>query len=301
MPADQTAQPRTLYSSWQPATSDRRLPATTGELNAAAILLRGHRILALTGAGISTDSGIPDYRGPNATPRSPMTYQQFISDPGFRRHFWARNHVGWHHIDATAPNEGHRALARMEAAGVATGVITQNVDRLHQAAGSQNVVDLHGHYDEVICLDCRRIISRAELDARLTALNPGFLETIGDIADIEIAPDADAVIESTSHFRVAPCEVCGGILKPNIVYFGENVPPERTERVKAMVTDADALLAAGTTLAVQSGLRLVKQAAREGKPIVIINRGQTRGDEWATLRLNAGTSQALTHLADALT
>lgn len=257
-------------------------------------------MLAITGAGISTDSGIPDYRGPQATPRSPMTYQQFVSDPAFRRHYWARNHVGWQHMGATTPNEGHRALAHLEARGVVTGIITQNVDRLHQAAGSRRVIDLHGHYNEVVCLDCGRITSRARLDERLTALNPGFTESIGDIADIEIAPDADAVISQTAHFRVAPCESCGGILKPNIVYFGENVPAERTARAKAMVAEADAVLAAGTSLAVQSGLRLVKQAAREGKSIVIINRGQTRGDDLASLRLNAGTTQALTYLAGAL-
>lgn len=264
-------------------------------------MLRPHRLVALTGAGISTDSGLPDYRGPQAKPRSPMTYQQFVSDPGFRRHFWARNHVGWHHMDATAPNDGHRALAELERRGRLIGIITQNVDRLHQAAGSRRVIDLHGHYDEVICLSCHRLISRADLDARLTALNPTFLNDVTEVADVEIAPDADAVIASTAHFRVADCEVCGGILKPNIVYFGENVPAERNEQVRDLLDDAGALLVVGTSLAVQSGLRLVKRTAQAGKPVVIINQGETRGDEFATIRLNARSTTALPKLVAALT
>lgn len=294
-----TTPARMLHSTWSPSYADRRAPATPADVDAAVELLRGHRVLAITGAGISTDSGIPDYRGPDAVPRSPMTYQQFVADPGFRRHYWARNHVGWHHMRATRPNDGHRALARLEQAGVVSGVITQNVDRLHQAAGARNVVDLHGHYDEVICLDCGRVISRRELDARLTALNPDFLDTL-DVAGVEVAPDADAVIERTAHFRVASCEACGGVLKPNIVYFGENVPRERVARAYEMVDDASAILTAGTSLAVQSGLRLVRRAARDGKPVVIVNRGVTRGDEHATMRLNAGTSETLTRLAETL-
>ncbi|GMA30088.1 NAD-dependent protein deacetylase [Litorihabitans aurantiacus] len=295
-PSIPTSAPRPLHSTWAPGYADVRPPATTAELDAAVDLLRGHRVVTLTGAGISTDSGIPDYRGPNAVPRSPMTYQQFVGDPGFRRHYWARNHVGWHHMVATSPNDGHRALAALERAGVVSGVITQNVDRLHTVAGSHAVIDLHGHYNEVVCLSCGTVISRAELDRRLLDLNPGFLEEIAEVGDVEIAPDADAVIERTAHFRTAPCERCGGILKPNIVYFGENVPKDRVARAYAMVDDADALLAVGTSLAVQSGLRLVKRAARDGKPVVIVNRGVTRGDELADLRLNAGSTEALEHL-----
>ena len=296
---ENTATPtaRTLYSTWAPSYADRRPPATDAELESAVDLLAGRRIVALTGAGISTDSGIPDYRGPDAQPRSPMTYQQFVGDPGFRRHYWARNHIGWHHMNATAPNAGHRALAALERSGAVTGVITQNVDRLHTVAGSRQVIDLHGHYNEVVCLQCGHVITRSDLDARLLDLNPGFLEQVTELGDVEIAPDADAVIEQTSQFRIASCELCGGTLKPNIVYFGENVPKERVARAYAMVEDADALLAVGTSLAVQSGLRLVKRAHRDGKPIVIINRGATRGDDHATLRLNAGSSQALEVLA----
>jgi NAD-dependent SIR2 family protein deacetylase len=264
-------------------------------------VLRGRRVAVLTGAGISTDSGIPDYRGPDSPPRNPMTYQQFVGDEGFRRHYWARNHVGWQHVHRTAPNAGHRALVRLEEAGVVTGIITQNVDLLHEDAGSRNVIDLHGRYDRVICLQCGRVISREHLAERLDALNPGFVESVaGNVADVEIAPDADAVIEQTSHFRPAPCEFCGGILKPEIVYFGENVPRERVDRAFALVDDADALLVAGSSLTVMSGLRFVRRAAKNGQPVVIINRGPTRGDDLATVKLDSGTSETLAALADEL-
>ncbi len=262
--------------------------------------LRGRRVVVLSGAGISTDSGIPDYRGVDSPPRTPMTFQQFTGDPAFRRHYWARNHVGWRHVGATRPNEGHVALARLEEAGVVSGVITQNVDLLHQAAGSRNVIDLHGHYDRVVCLDCGRVIARAELADRLDALNPGFVESVGAVGDIEIAPDADAVIEQTAHFVVADCEACGGVLKPDIVYFGETVPRERVVRATELVADGGALLVAGSSLTVYSGLRFVRQAAAREIPVVIVNRGATRGDELATIKLDAGTSETLGALAEAL-
>lgn len=255
----------------------------------------------LTGAGISTDSGIPDYRGPNSPQRTPMTYQQFIGDEAFRRHYWARNHVGWQRVHRTKPNAGHRALVRLEEAGLLAGIITQNVDLLHEDAGSRNVIDLHGRYDRVVCLSCARVISRQHLADRLHDLNPGFLDSIGPVADIEIAPDADAVIESTAHFRPAACEFCGGVLKPEIVYFGQTVPRDRVDAAYAMVDAADALLVAGSSLHVQSGLRFVRHAAAAELPIVIVNRGETRGDRYATLRVDGGVSETLTTLADALT
>jgi NAD-dependent SIR2 family protein deacetylase len=271
--------------------------ARADDLDECVEALAGHRLTVLTGAGISTDSGIPDYRGPGSPPRTPMTFQQFVGDPAFRRHYWARNHVGWAHVRKAAPNAGHRALVAMEARGVVLGVLTQNVDLLHEDAGSRNVIDLHGRYDRVVCLDCGTVISRTVLARRLDALNPGFVESVGAVADIEIAPDADAVIETTSHFVVAPCEVCGGVLKPDIVYFGENVPKERVQRAYAMVDDAGALLVAGSSLTVMSGLRFVRHAAKAGKPVVIVNRGQTRGDPLATVKVDVGTSEALTVLA----
>ncbi|GAA1652727.1 hypothetical protein GCM10009790_37320 [Georgenia ruanii] len=263
-------------------------------------VLEGRRLAVLTGAGISTDSGIPDYRGPDSPPRNPITYQQFVGDSRFRRHYWARNHVGWRHMRRTEPNAGHRALARLEAGGVVVGVITQNVDLLHEAAGSRRVIDLHGHYNEVVCLSCGRVISRARMHERLTALNPGFLESVTEVADVEIAPDADAVIESTEGFRVAACEACGGMLKPHIVYFGENVPKPRVAAAYDLVDEGEALLVAGSSLAVMSGLRFVRHAAKTGKPVVIVNRGATRGDALATVKLEAGTSETLSALAQAL-
>lgn len=260
-------------------------------------VLRGRRLAVLTGAGVSTDSGIPDYRGPDSPPRTPMTFQQFTGDERFRRHYWARNHVGWRHVGRTQPNAGHLALAQMERDGTVLGLTTQNVDLLHEAAGSRNVIDLHGRYDRVVCLSCHHVIARTELAQRLEDLNPHFAD---EVADVEIAPDADAVVERTSHFVVADCAVCGGMLKPDIVYFGETVPRERVERAYAMVDNADALLVAGSSLQVQSGLRFVRHAAQTGKPVVIVNRGTTRGDRHATVTLHAGTSETLTALAATL-
>ncbi|MCR6688860.1 NAD-dependent protein deacetylase [Cellulomonas sp.] len=281
-------------------SSDDARPVTPGSLADVIEVLAGHRLAVLTGAGVSTDSGIPDYRGPDSPPRTPMTFQQFMGDEAFRRHYWARNHVGWRHVGRTLPNAGHRALVELERRGVVTGLITQNVDLLHQAAGSRHVIDLHGRYDRVVCLDCGTVISRAELADRLDTLNPGFVESVGAVGDVEIAPDADAVIEQTSHFVVAACAVCGGVLKPDIVYFGELVPRERVERAYAMVDAADALLVAGSSLTVQSGLRFVRHAARTGKPVVVVNRGATRGDRYAAVTLDGGASETLTELAQEL-
>lgn len=267
-------------------------------LNSAVDVLAGKRLAVLTGAGLSTDSGIPDYRGPNSVPRSPMTYQQFVGDDALRRRYWARNHVGWHHLRRADPNDGHRSLARMERRGLLTGLITQNVDRLHSVAGSTNVVDLHGTYDRVVCLDCRSSFSRGEIARLLERLNPGYLERAGDAGDV--APDADADVDDTFDFRVAPCPVCGGMLKPDFVYFGENVPKDRVEVSYAMVDDAGALLVAGSSLTVMSGLRFVRHAAKHSKPVVIINRGKTRGDEFAAIKLEVGVSEALLYLSEAL-
>lgn len=274
------------------------LPLEAG-LAATTDALAGRRVAALTGAGISTDSGIPDYRGPDSPPRTPMTYQQFVGDPAFRRTYWARNHVGWRHVHRARPNAGHLALAALEERGVLVGVVTQNVDRLHHDAGSRRVVDLHGTYADVVCLACGTRSTRVELDARLEALNPGFADRM-TVADVEIAPDADAVIASTEGFVVADCTVCGGMLKPDITYFGENVPADRVAAAFALVDDADALLVAGSSLTVMSGLRFVRHAAKAGRPVVVVNRGRTRGDDLATVRVDAGTSDVLPALAERL-
>ncbi|MEU0496002.1 NAD-dependent protein deacetylase [Mycobacterium sp. NPDC006124] len=263
-------------------------------------LLAGRRLAVLTGAGLSTDSGIPDYRGPDSPPSNPMTIRQFTSDPAFRQRYWARNHVGWRHMDDTLPNAGHRALAAMERAGVVTGVVTQNVDLLHTKAGSENVVDLHGTYAQVVCLDCGFTMTRARLADELEALNPGFAERAAAVGGIAVAPDADAMVEETSSFRYVDCPRCGGMLKPDIVYFGESVPKDRVARAYSMVDAADALLVAGSSLTVFSGLRFVRHAAAAGKPVAIINRGITRGDEFATVKLDAGCSELLVLLVDEL-
>jgi NAD-dependent SIR2 family protein deacetylase len=263
-------------------------------------LLSGKSLAVLTGAGLSTDSGIPDYRGPDAVPRSPMTYQEFVRDAANRQRYWARNHIGWSHLRHADPNQGHHAVVELERRGLLTGLITQNVDRLHEDAGSINVIDLHGRYDQVVCLDCKRTYSRRLLAGVLSELNPGFLERATESGLVEMAPDADATVDDAaliSSFVVAACPACAGTLKPDFVYFGENVPKERVESAYAMVDDAAALLVAGSSLTVMSGLRFVRHAAKADKPVVIINRGATRGDPHATIKLHGGVSESLTWLA----
>ncbi|HEX5142403.1 MAG TPA: Sir2 family NAD-dependent protein deacetylase [Mycobacterium sp.] len=268
------------------------------ELVAALV---GRRIAVLTGAGVSTDSGIPDYRGPDAPPSNPMTIRQFTSDPAFRQRYWARNHIGWRHMHATQPNAGHRALVALEHAGVVDGVITQNVDLLHTKAGSRTVINLHGTYARVVCLGCGFVISRAELADELEALNPGFLQRAERIGGIAVAPDADAVVADTQSFRYVDCARCGGMLKPDIVYFGESVAKEVVEQAYSMVEGAEALLVAGSSLTVFSGYRFVRHAVSRGIPVAIVNRGPTRGDELATVSIGGGCSELLALLASELT
>jgi NAD-dependent SIR2 family protein deacetylase len=263
-------------------------------------LLTGRRVAVLTGAGISTDSGIPDYRGADSPPSNPMTIRQFTSDPAFRQRYWARNHVGWRHMDDTLPNAGHRALADLEHCGVVTGIITQNVDLLHTKAGSRTVVNLHGSYAQVVCLSCDYTMSRAALAEQLEALNPGFIKQAEAVGGLAVAPDADALVTDTAMFRYLDCPACGGMLKPDIVYFGENVPKDRAAQAYSLVDDADALLVAGSSLTVFSGYRFVRHAAAQGIPVAILNRGRTRGDDLATVRVDGGCSEVLALLADEL-
>jgi NAD-dependent SIR2 family protein deacetylase len=256
-------------------------------------LLPGSGLLVLTGAGLSTDSGIPDYRGPSSPQRTPMTYGEFRSGIVAQQRYWARSHVGWRHLHHADPNDGHRALAAMERSGRLSAVITQNVDGLHEAAGSRQVVDLHGRISAVVCLDCRETTSRIELHRRLEELNPGF----GHGFASDIAPDGDAVVGDIEAFRVADCRSCGGVLKPDVVFFGENVPKERVELCYSLVEEAEALLVAGSSLTVMSGLRFVRRAHQRGIPVAIVNRGETRGDPLARLRVDAGCSEVLAALA----
>ena len=263
-------------------------------------LLAGRRGAVLTGAGLSTDSGIPDYRGPDSPPSNPMTIRQFTGDPVFRQRYWARNHVGWRHMHHTEPNAGHRALAELERLGVVSGVITQNVDLLHTKAGSANVINLHGTYARVICLVCGATMERAALADELEALNPGFLDRAGHVGGIAVAPDADAVVTDTATFRYRDCPRCGGMLKPDIVYFGESVAKAVVEQAYSLVDASEALLVAGSSLTVFSGYRFVRHAAAREIPVGIINRGRTRGDDLATVKVDAGCSELLTLLAGEL-
>ena len=271
-------------------------------LDTALDVLAARPLVALTGAGLSTDSGIPDYRGPSSPRRTPMTYTEFVSGPVAQRRYWARSHVGWARMARAEPNPGHQALAALETAGVVRGLITQNVDGLHRVAGSEAVIDLHGRIADVVCLGCRRVSDRADLQRRLTELNPGFLESAG--ARVEAAPDGDAVLAEVAGFRLADCTGCGGVLKPDVVFFGENVPRDRVAEAFALVDElaanGGALLVAGSSLTVMSGLRFVRHAHALGVPVVVVNRGVTRGDDLAAVRVDAGCSETLTAVADAV-
>jgi NAD-dependent SIR2 family protein deacetylase len=271
-----------------------------GEAPDLVAALAGRRVAVLTGAGMSTDSGIPDYRGPDSPPSNPMTIRQFTSDPVFRQRYWARNHVGWRHMDDTRPNAGHRAVAALERAGVVSGVITQNVDLLHTKAGSRNVINLHGTYAQVVCLSCGYRMARAALGDELDALNPGFTERIEAVGGLAVAPDADAIIDDTASFSYVDCPSCDGMLKPDIVYFGESVAKNVVQKSFSLVENAEALLVAGSSLTVFSGYRFVRHAAALGMPVAIINRGPTRGDELPSVKVDGGCSELLTLLVDEL-
>ena len=265
---------------------------------AAVDLLRGRRWVALTGAGVSTDSGIPDYRGPTSVRATPMQFQEFVGSEEARRRYWARSYLGFRRIGEAAPNAGHRALVELEDAGL-QGVLTQNVDGLHAAAGSREVIDLHGRIADVVCLDCGRVSPRLDLQQRLAALNPD-LDEPPVLEHAELRPDGDAVVEDWGGFVLAGCEACGGRLKPDVVFFGESVPKPRVERSYALVDRAEVLVVLGSSLTVMSGLRFVRHQTKAGRPTVIVNRGTTRGDPLATLKLERGCSETLTGLVDRL-
>ena len=250
----------------------------------------------LSGAGLSTESGIPDYRGPTGQARraQPMTYQTFTGSEAARRRYWARSHLGWRFIAAAQPNDGHRAVAALEQAGLVSGVITQNVDGLHQAAGSATVTELHGSLHQVRCLSCDERTPRTALQDRLMAANQHWTAS-----STLINPDGDAMVTDADieSFTVVDCASCSGVLKPDVVFFGENVPPARAVACYDQVTSAKSLIVLGSSLAVMSGLRYVRHAAKLGLPVVIINQGETRGDEYATVQLDAPLGATLTALA----
>jgi NAD-dependent SIR2 family protein deacetylase len=264
-------------------------------------LLRGRRVVALTGAGCSTESGIPDYRGPDKPPRArpPIQHREFIDDPAMRRRYWARSVLGWARFSVAQPNPAHHALAELEAHGALAGVITQNVDGLHSAAGSREVVELHGALARVRCLACGSRVHRDRLQARLLERNPGWLDRA---RDTPIAPDGDALLpdELVVRFDVADCDECRGTLMPDVVFFGGNVPRPTLDAAWALFDRAEALFVVGSSLTVFSGFRFVRRAAEQGVPVAILNRGPTRGDEHAAVRIDARAGEALPAIARAL-
>lgn len=278
--------------------SCRRYPLRVTVAQLAA-LLTGRPFTVLTGAGISTESGIPDYRGPETRrrARNPMKYRAFLADPEARRRYWARAVVGWPKIASARPNDGHRAIAAMQERGMVRGVITQNVDRLHHAAGT-DAIELHGALAEVRCMVCGAIEAREDVQRRLLALNPGWTSSLA-----ELAPDGDAELDPqiVRDFRVADCLACGGYLKPNVVFFGETVPAPIVERAYRTVESAQALLVVGSSLAVFSGYRFVRRAADRGLPIAIVNLGESRGDPHANVIVDEPAGETLTRLAQTLT
>ncbi len=289
------------------------VPAVT-QVDAAARLLadtlRSGGAVVLSGAGISTEapSSIPDYRGPTGVARgaTPMTFQELTGSPEAQRRYWARSFAGWPVMRDAVPNAGHAAVARLQGLGLVDGVITQNVDRLHQAAGATAVVDLHGTLARVVCLACRDVSDRDVLQARLAEANPGFDPEVftgsdGDTAQVRPDGDVELVASMVEGFRTVPCRACGeGPLKPDVVFFGENVPADRVSRCYELVDDARTLLVLGSSLTVMSGYRFVRHAAKAGREVVVVNQGPTRGDPQATARLDVPLGETLTRVVGSL-
>ena len=273
---------------------------TTASFGTLVDVVGSGGVLILSGAGLSTESGIPDYRGPTGLARrvTPMTYQTFTGSAAARRRYWARSYLGWRHIARAVPNDGHRAVAELSRRGLLTGIITQNVDGLQQAAGASAVTELHGSLHRVVCLACGQTTSRTELGRRLEAANPGWDAELATLVN----PDGDAVLdeEVTESFQVADCSACHGVLKPDVVFFGENVPRPRAEACYALVERSRALVVLGSSLTVMSGFRYVRHAAGLERPVVIVNQGATRGDAYATATLDAPLGQTLTTLVATL-
>jgi NAD-dependent SIR2 family protein deacetylase len=269
--------------------------ARTDPIAALAGLVAGGDVAVLSGAGLSTESGIPDYRGPSGAARraAPMLYQTFTGDAAARRRYWARSHLGWRTIARAAPNAGHRAVAALQRCGVLAGIVTQNVDGLHQAGGAGDVIELHGSLDRVVCLGCGARSPRQELDARLRAANPDFAAEV-----TAVNPDGDVDLDDAglTGFRTVDCTACGGLLKPDVVFFGETVPPARVRDSFAVVDRARALLVLGSSLTVMSGRRFVLHAGRRGIPVAIVNQGPTRGDATAALKVDAPLGGVLPEL-----
>jgi NAD-dependent SIR2 family protein deacetylase len=257
-------------------------------------------VCVLSGAGLSTESGIPDYRGPSGALRArlPMTIAEFRGSPQARQRYWARAHIGWRRIVSARPNAGHRAVAALQQAGVLRAIITQNVDGLHQAAGARDVVELHGTLDRVVCLECGARSTREALDQRLRAANPDL--GWGEVRASNPDGDAELADEQVTRFRLVGCECCGAdLLKPDVVFFGENVPRSRVQRCFEHVDGSACLLVLGSSLTVMSGLRFVHRARQARIPVAIVNRGVTRGDPLADIKVDAALGEVLSRLAGA--
>lgn len=275
-------------------------PDNAAMVELKSFMARHEHLFVLTGAGCSTESGIPDYRDADGAWKNaqPTSYQDFMRDPLKRARYWARSMIGWRRFGGARPNAAHRALAELEHRGRIALLVTQNVDRLHQAAGSRRVIDLHGRLDEVRCMHCSLIRPRAAIQDELEALNPGWVHLeAGD------APDGDARLEGHdfSSFVIPVCPRCGGVLKPDVVFFGENIPRGRTEAASTGLARADAVLVVGSSLMVHSGFRYVKAAAEAGLPVAAINRGRTRADDLLQLKVQRACGATLTALVNACT
>ena len=298
---DAIAQPHDLDVDHHGAAGDgrRRLPPYISRVfeteKLQEFINRHQRLFVLTGAGCSTNSGIPDYRDADGNWKraQPVTYQAFMGSPATRQRYWARSLVGWRTFGRVKPNRAHDALARLESQGKSELLLTQNVDRLHQAAGSTRVIDLHGRLDVVRCMGCGRECPRAALQERLIALNPGWSEL--EAAD---APDGDADLHGPdfASFVVPPCRSCGGVLKPDVVFFGENVPRGRVDAAFEALRRADGMLIVGSSLMVYSGFRFVQAAAQAGKELAAVNLGRTRADDLLTLKVEQPCGEALTFM-----
>ena len=292
-----------------PLTPQDVVPTTRPELQTLdelATLVRSGGAAVLTGAGISTESGIPDYRGPDGTRRvTPMQYGEFVGSSGARQRYWARSYIGWQRFTRATPNRGHVAVAALQRAGLLDGLITQNVDRLHQAAGAHDVIELHGNLEEVVCLTCGDRSDRTELHHRLAQANPGFVDLARGVAPdgsrvtSQIRPDGDIVLDDalTARFHLPVCVVCAAdTLKPDVVFFGESVPKSKVERCFEIVDDAQSLVVLGSSLAVMSGYRFVRRAHRRGIPVAIVTASPSRGDAQATVRLHSPLGDTLDDL-----
>ncbi|KGA05952.1 MAG: NAD-dependent deacetylase [actinobacterium acMicro-4] len=269
----------------------------TDVVDEAVGILRGRPAAVLTGAGVSTDSGIPDYRGVGAPKQHPMSFSDFLQSHRHRQRYWLGSHMGWSRFAAAEPNRGHEAIASAEEASLFSGVVTQNVDALHHKAGSLRVVDLHGRLDKVRCIHCGQSFSRQSVAHTIDLLNP-WLEK-RDISG-HIKPDGDVDVAVTSEFVVPSCDMCDGVLKPEVIFFGEFVPTGVFDQAASLIARSEALIIAGSSLVVNTGMRLVNLAHRKKIPIVIINRGPTKADRLATVRIEAGTSETLDALVGGL-